>query len=476
MNTKNVTYLSRWWALFFLPVITFIFFVVAGYGWEFYKKEIDLFCAADKVQSWRDILTFFLDGNASGNAHPSNYVAPPLTVFSSFYRPLLFVSAYVQYIFLGMRPYLHYVISIVFHCCTIPVMYIWLTRWVSSAIAAAACTLLALHPAWALWIGSPNMQQYTVNTLLIVLIALSAHNFVFKKRWYDLLAVAGVSIVSIFYRETMVVAPFFVVMLAMGLSAHRRALVVLAAVLSLISAGYVACKLFLYPLSAPGAVSSSFTNMHHSIVSFVGQVKLFISDFCALSWFPQGYPLLKGFVLVAMLGATFLLWRRSFYKRQLGYAALGMFFLLWPAFLIGYFSPSRYFYEASPAYFLFVGLLFKGQGRRVVRWGSIVFFMCMSGSLVYTWHTIHERKKAPALFAAALAPLRNNEVIKHNALCFVGFPPHLCSTGIAQQMWLYRMNDYHPIYVVDTMEQAAEYDAVLIGWDDEKCRFFSGKM
>ncbi|KKQ49985.1 MAG: hypothetical protein US69_C0001G0013 [candidate division TM6 bacterium GW2011_GWF2_38_10] len=54
---------------------------------------------------------------------------------------------------------------------------------------------------------------------------------------------------------------------------------------------------------------------------------------------------------------------------------------------------------------------------------------------------------------------------------FAGFPPHLCSTGIAQQMWLYRMNDYHPIYVVDTMEQSAEYDAVLIGWDELRQEF-----
>ncbi len=450
MKNKLLLFMNKKSAIVFIVFFTFILFALAGLGWHFYKEEIDLFYTASQAKSLKDLLAFFLSGNVSGNAHPTNYVPVPLTFLTSFYRPLLFVFAFIQYSLLGMQPYAHYLFSIALHCVNIPLMFYLLRSFVSPTTAVICSALFAIHPSFATWLGSANMQQYTISTTCIIILVLFFKKYLegrCRRERPALITSLMFFAVTLFIRETIIVAPVIFIWLSIMHIIPWKKAFNLAALFTLATIPYITAKLIAFPLAITTNQPTSFTNLAAKTTALFLQLQLFLYDFLGISWFPHGYPKLKlWFVAVLLFGLVILFFKNT--RKANIIAALGcMALLLWPAILVGYFVPSRFFYEATPCYIIALAFLLEYTAPLLQKHFRAIIEGLVVCSLFYTAIIIRERTIKPTQFYQAIMKLKDNQTeLQGNPLCFFGLTSALNWTGIAQQLWLYGVNNHKPIF------------------------------
>lgn len=474
MKTNVLLFTNNKLIIIGITLCTLLLFIIAGYGWHFYKEEIDLFYATSKINSLRGLLGCFSSGNVSGSAHPSNYTQPQLTFLTSFYRPLLFVIAFIQHSLLGMQPYAHYIVSICLHCFNIPLMYYLLSHFVNNVTAIVCTCLFALHPSFAPWLGNANMQQYTISATCIILVTLLLKKYLISSRKKFLISALLLFIFTLFIRETIIVAPAIIILLGLFKIIPTRKMFILTGLFTLATLPYLLAKMTLFPLLTTNAQATSFTNISAKTSLWFSQARTFLYDFLSISWL-QGCPKIKALVVLMLLIVFFVLFFNNT-KKHFFIVALGcMVLLLWPGMMVGYFIPSRFFYETTPAYIIAIALLIEYNAPRLRNFAYITVGLLVIGSSYYTAITLHERTKEPTIFYHAIMKLKNNPTLQNNPLCFFNLTNKLCWTGLAQQLWLYKINNGKPIFVLtETEEPFSNFprNTIFITWDNAKNEFY----
>jgi hypothetical protein len=462
-----------------IGVFTFCFFAIAGYGWHFYKEEIDLLYSASKIKTLKELWGCFLSGNVSGNAHPSNYNPPPLTFFTAFYRPMLFLFAFIQYSIMGIQSYGYYLCSIGFHCINIPLIFYFLRHFVSLATAILCALLFAFHPSFAAWIGNANMQQYSISTTCIIVVTLLIKRYFTEHTIKFLVYALFLFSLTLFIRETIIIAPVILLWLwLLFQNKSNRSSIIKTACISMLfflaSIPYLIAKAFIFPISLNAHQPTSFTNFAAKASLFLLQIKLFIYDFLSVSWFPDGYPIVK-VCLLGMLFLGFILLLAGNSRTRYIIAAFGcMALLLWPAILIGYFVPSRFFYEATPAYLFGWAYLIEYVSPMAQKIGRTFIIALIICNICYAAITIHRRTIEPAAFYHNIMKLKNfHDVIYNRKLCFFGLSDTFCWTGLAQQLWFYKINNGHQIFILSKEESGNSVITLKDGWINQQVTFIS---
>lgn len=450
MKIKTITFF-----LIFFCILCFLFFAYFGYHWHFYKEEIDLFIDASNIKNLTDGFHVFLTGNTSGNAHPSNYQSETLTFLNSFYRPLLFIITYIQFKFFGMQAYPYYLTAISIHLLNAFILSIILRKYFSQFLSFLLMFLFIFHPAFATWIGNANMQQYLISTTSILFIFILLKKYFAVKKVYLLASANLLYLCTLFLRETIIAIPgvltllfFIYIITKQAINRSRIFLAITSFTLS--SCIYIFIKQCVFPFQASG--QSSFTNLSAPWNLYWLQINLLLQDILSLSWFPYGNPYIKIIIIITLLTYLLIRFLKSSYKKEIVFF-IGTFVLfLWPAILIGYFIPSRYFYEAAPCYIFILGYLFKDIQNKKIFLISI-FGIFTSINVIYTFKTIKTRQIEPIIFYQALQKLPlHSPLIHNNPLCFFSLTESLSWTGLAQQLWLYKISYYQPIYLFQQLE------------------------
>jgi hypothetical protein len=387
---------------------------------------------------------------------------------------MLFVFAFIQYSLLGMQPYVHYLISIGLHCINIHLTHYLLTSFVNAATALTCTIIFAIHPSYATWLGNANMQQYTISTTCVILVALLLKKYLdchHKKFLIRAILLFGF---TLFIRETIIIAPAIIAWLSLMRIINWRKACLLIGAFTVATLPYLTAKLSIFPLTLTNKQPTSFTNFSAKASLWIVQARTFLYDLLGISWF-QGHLKIKAFMIIVLLLGILLMFLKNTRKRHI-IAALGcMTLLLWPGIMIGYFIPSRFFYEATPAYLIAVALLIEHNSPPLQKIIRLILSVLIIGSIGYTVITVHDRTKEPTRFFHAIMNLKNNSVIQNNPLCFFNLTNDLCWTGLAQQLWLYKINNGQPLFVLTESEPPCSHfppNTTFITWDYAKNKFY----
>jgi len=116
---------------FFVSFLAYLNSLGNGFHYDDYHSILSNPC----IRDFRNIGRFFID---PGMFSSSSEMA--------MYRPMLLVTYAISYALSGYRPWGWHIINIIIHAANVCLLYFFIRRWVSTAAAAIAATIFAVHP------------------------------------------------------------------------------------------------------------------------------------------------------------------------------------------------------------------------------------------------------------------------------------------------------------------------------------------
>lgn len=415
-----------------------------------------------KIEKISDIFIFF-------KKNIIEYVVPEKIIsgsfFTVFYRPINCLLYAVQKIFFGFNAYYYFLVTIFFHALNAVIVFFIFTGMFPLAASFLGALTFAFHPALLSWLGWVAGQVYVINLTLILLFFISFKKYLETKKISNYFIACFLLLVSLFNRETFIVAPVLVFFGSYfyendfqfhikDFFKNIKKYFMLALGFILVDFFYLAVRVYYFPLR-----SLSFgTHLHLNPLQFLNlktrflDLVTFVVDCLALSWLPGNIRLIKGIIILIVGGLFLLLFYTNSKRRKIVVTFLGMLVLLWTDFLACY--QTRYFYEALPLLVLIYLYLFNFSSLITKKSKKIVGYLItilICNFIVFSIINFKKREKLLAFPNERLDELVDNDSIKNRNLCFIGLPFHPFRNSIDCAIKMRKANFNNVIYYSEMM-------------------------
>lgn len=444
-----------------LGIFCFVFIVLGipfTHWWFYGADDFHAFFLAYQTKTWKQLLYFFYEGNAGqGHTGPTNFT-PSLVrtnFLGTYYRPFYLIFHALQYWIFGTYAYLYFLISVFFHSLNTALLFSIFTFLAPTLPSAIASLMFAFHPQIAFRFGNLTNQHYYIS-IFFMLMCITFFTHYFRKNQLTYLIPSAIFyILSLFTRETTIVFPAIAFLIAFALEwpTNKNILSTFwisfkkTLTFSLISLSFLSLRLWLYPLKIHKVSSTSKTFKQYITTKFP-ELKVFILDFFSLSWLPWNQPILRGFIMLSLIGLCTYLFHRNKKKLLVITLFISGLFMLWPSIPNPY-SP-RYFYEAHGFFLAGQLLLIYQPSIQLPQWLTktlqilACFITLTYAAFCYTNFRIRETKMHT--LEQATLKLVGNPLIKNQALCFIGHSADGLGDTCAQIFWVLFDNPKLPVY------------------------------
>ena len=429
---------------------------------------------ADKTTTWRELLSFFADGNAGKDDGATNFIRTPgtTTFFATYYRPIHMIIYTLLYWLFGINGYAFFLVNVLLHALNTVLLFYLLRLFGSSFTACIGALLFAYHPQIAYRFGLIAFIQYYLSTLCILAMLLMWRRYLRYRNNLVLIALALLFFVTLFVRESVIVLPAILFMSmylyppekTISLKKYFRATLIPLIIVSSMAVVFCLIRLTLYPfeLTVP-IITPLYINISKLSFSKIQEVLVCMYDCLWLSWLPWGQKLFRLIITIPLISLLFLLFTYNKKKLWILTCLSSALLMLWPG-IIGCYSP-RYFYEAAPFILLaytFLVTYYQGPGKKyhkslqVISIGTIIFLIWF----VYAGLKGRELKMYNA--QQAITCLLNNPTIKNKPLCFLSYPEDCFGNYQPAEICWVLMQDYSIPIFCDPTVSLIQADANIV--------------
>lgn len=441
-NRRNLFFCG----LVFIGIVVFCILGLPFTNWGFLHDDFGVIWHS-KIQGLQNVLRLFYEHGMSCVPQPSNYMAPEQSFFAILYRPLVYVAYTIQMLFFNFNPYGYFLVMIFFHALNAMLLFYFFSILFDLSTAFWASLFFGFHLSLWDWMGWIAGQSHVINLTLILVIVLLFYHYIntYKFRYYAFAAI--LLLMSLFYRETAIILPFWFVLSLLFLKQCKVSEIIKHTWLFFaIDIVYLVVRFALYPLSVAGSglkVTLSPLAFVYNLKNRFFDVVTFLVDVANLSWLSGDNRLLKGFLLTCFFSVVLWLFYKNSHKTILLYCLISMTLFMWPA-LLRYYS-SRYLYKALPFLIVFFIYIFLKQENRhrLTRVGMFLFV-----GIAMMLLPLHLKTREVRLHKIELAfkSLANSSEIKDRKVCFVGLPYEYFPTGAAQALFIHGVDPSTPVY------------------------------
>ncbi|MHA1696136.1 MAG: hypothetical protein ACTSUG_12775 [Candidatus Helarchaeota archaeon] len=408
-----------------------------------------------KISSKKD-LYYLLKGKDLYSLHyPSNFYFKQTRMTNVFYRPIQRLFMALQIPFFGIKPFGYFLVNIFLHAInSVILFYIFLSFSSSLILAFLMALFFGFHISLASWIGWIGAQHYVFCLFFLLLSLVTFFSFL-KKKNISLYVLTGILYgLALFSFELIILFPLFISSFFIIKSFFQRYYSFFSktffeyqlntSIFWIVASSYLLLRHCLYNLSTTGkSVFSLFSQFTHLLYA---SSATFIVEYANYPFIPSGNQLLKGSILIIIVGIFLWLFLKNKEKRAILFFFISFGIFVWPVFVKFY--RSRYTYFSLPIFVFIIFLLLKSffekksKGKLVIT--SIMIFI-IGFNILYNIRYMKCRESSSGKYYYAFEELVKDNNIYGKIICFIGLPFDLGSST-AQAIWIRGVNKDLPIY------------------------------
>ncbi len=446
--------------------------------------------------SWRDWLNFFTEGKSIELFnHPSNcdIKNAEQSFFCGLYRPMSFIYFAPQYWFFKAWPYGYYLVTIATHALASVIFFNLLSFFTGVTIAFFSATYFGFHPSLWNWLGWTSAQTYQIELLVLLLIIVMLKSFIDKKNWWAYIFACFLFLTNVFLREQTIFLPFWLVFAIPLYQRMRftqkqsyiwcfgRAIVNMIPFFC-ISFFYLLVRLHFFQFTANTATLTfqpTWQSFSARMISRKYDFVSYVADMLGLSVLPNNHQIIKGLLIIFLLGVIIYFFIRSKNKLVPFFLSVSCLLFSWPALLMH--TQPRYYYMALPLFIaLFLVLIRDYLLKKHIQ---IISFLIVTVLIVtntfFLYAQLKKRERVLHHITTVFRELTQHQKTQNRALCFFNLPSVWFHEGTTQAVWLLRQSSKYPVfhYECSNIEEFSlpqsqqKYNPLFITWDQEKKNF-----
>jgi hypothetical protein len=412
-----------------LGIFVFCAYYFAIKAWFFAEEDFMIIFRAAQIRSFFDFCNSCVQGIT--HYYAVNCTIPKSVFFPSVYfRPIVPIIAYFQYLFFGLNAHSYFVVTILLHAVITGLLFGLLTSVVATSTGLLFSLFFAFHPTLFDWLGKIDLQQHHFALLFALLSVMAFKKSIISDNKIYALCSYGFFLVSILSRETFLILPgilFLVLKLFPELHGNKL-LSFKSQVKTLVGFCAVILVFFLLRISVNASVFLSsgttgwffcFNNGESLVAMAVSFLKFLYNILLWPMLFPwstylffQKYHLIFMYNALRVFIAVLLI---SCFVTNAKKKAVVVFFacallMCWPLLVIPYGWSYRFFYEGLPFYCGALVLLFdlsslKNSGLVLV--GKIVFVVLIVINALFVMQDRNNAASGNGLIVDAIQTLKS---------------------------------------------------------------------
>lgn len=423
-----------------------------------------------KINSLKDMVNFFTEGNMERFNHASNSTSDSQAFFAGLYRPVSFIYYYAQYLLFGTNPYGYFLTTVIFHALNSVLLFNIFIPIAGTLGAFLAAAFFAFHPSLWNWLGWISAQTYFIELFVLLLLILALKHYLDSKKIIFYILSCTLFALNLFLKEATIILPLWIIpAVYLYLDKNPGSLwksLRVSLGYWLVVVGYVAARLSMFPLTSntgsltfEPTLASFLARMQSRVLDFV----TYAVDMIGFTTLPANNRIFKGSLLLAFFALLAWLFIHNQQKKWMIFFLYSTALFSWPALLMHY--QPRYIYMALPFFLLMilVGFKFYQSSYQPKIYKAVSYALCLiiATHAYFLFDKLALRESVLHQVTQSFQTLANNQTLHNRPLCFVGIPSHWFSMGTAQAMWLLTNNNSYPVYQCDAKMYLAGNDNYL---------------
>jgi len=465
--TKNVKISVTCYSIF---ILILLLLGIPFTKWGFKTDDFSNLYHTSQVKNFHDVFRLFNDKSIETFCYPSGSNPPKSSFLSGLYRPVSFIYYLPQYYFFGTNAYGYYLTTIVFHALNSILLFLLFLSFLPYALALFGSLYFAFHPSLHNWLGWISAQTYQTELFVLLLLIFFLKKFFDTKTHKFYLLALFLYALNLWLKEAtfmlplwLIPATYFYLKTTQPQTFKTRFKKSLLASLGfwLVSISYFVSRALVFgfaPTGNTGNLTFEFT-----WTSFIARQKARVFDFVSyivdmfgLCWLPGNNQLLKGALILGIIGMLLLLFFKSKKKLLLMFFYASTLLFSWPALLMHY--QPRYIYLALP---FFIGAVLISM-RSIKHYLCIMLISCLiSCNALFLFQQLKTRETALHNVTNSFTTLLNEHPATGKPLYFFALPHHWFAMCVAQAVWFLSGRDNYSVYHGDVIVEVAKFYCYL---------------